>query len=711
MTFPSDLIDRMTLAEKIGQLNMLSADYAVTGPVVAGDVTGALRAGRVGSIFNLYGRGPARRAQKIAVEETRLGIPLFFAFDVIHGFRTVFPMPLAEAGAFDPALWEETAREAATESAEAGLDLVFAPMLDIARDPRWGRGVEGPGEDPLVAMRFARAKVRGYQGRRNGSRAISGVVATVKHFVGYGASRAGRDYAEVDLSERELAEVYLPPFQAGIAEGAAALMPAFTDIGGLPLTAHKALITGKARGEWGFDGLVISDYGAIGELIPHGVAGDLAEAAALALNAGVDVDMVSYAYEKGLDEALSRGRVTMETLNAAVLRVLDFKDRLGLFDDPYRRCQDETPEPAPPTKRCRAVARKAAAKSMVLLKNEGGALPLDEAPGRIALIGPLTDARDDMLGSWAGAGRGAEAVGVLEGLKAALPGTTIDHARGVTIDGNGDDEAETAKALDLARKADHVVLCIGEAGWMSGEAASRARIDLPGRQEAFAEKVLALGRPVIVLLFAGRPIVMPEVFEKAAAVVMCWFPGTEAGPAVADILTGRVNPTARMAVTWPQHVGQVPIHYAARRGGRPLVVGNKYTSQYLDMPNAPLLPFGAGLSYTTFSLTEPSVTMGDKVEVETIVTNDGARAGEAVVFLFLTDPVARIARPVLELKDFARIELAPGETHAVTFWLDRDAFAYPGADLKPLVEPGDVILHVGFSADPAALKSATIRLD
>jgi beta-glucosidase len=703
MSMPTDLIARMTLTEKIGQLTMVTADYAVTGPVVAHDVTGALRAGRVGSVFNLFGADATREAQRIAVEETRLGIPLFFGLDVIHGFRTIFPIPIAEAGAFDPNLWEETAQHAAIESAAAGLDLVFAPMLDIARDPRWGRIAEGPGEDPLVGARFAAAKVRGFQGEQ-----LSRVAATAKHFVAYGAATAGRDYASVDVSERALAETYLPPFRAAVDAGVAAIMPAFHDIAGMPLTMHRHLLQTTLRERWGFAGVIMSDYGAIGELIRHGVAADLAEAAALALKAGVDIDMMAYAYEKGLPDALARGLVTMAEIDTAVGRVLDLKERLGLFDDPFTRCSGSGSEADVVVTSRRNAARTAAGKTLVLLKNDAGALPLPASPGRIALIGPLADAPAEMLGPWHAAGRGEEAIGVLAGLRVALPDVRIEHSAGVEIEGN--ETIGVAAAARAAQVADHVILCLGEAEWMSGEAACRARIDLPGRQAELADAVLAAGKPVIVLLFSGRPITMPAVFAKAAAVVACWFPGSEAGHAIADLLTGRINPSARLAVSWPRHVGQVPIFYSQRSSGRPENPADKYTSKYLDMPNAPQFAFGHGVSYTRFSLTEPIATAGETVTVETVIRNEGDRAGETPVFVFIRDPVARVARPVLELKRFERVALEPGEQHPLAFRLERADFAFPGVDLEPVIEPGEIEIHVGFSAAADELRTTTVRI-
>jgi beta-glucosidase len=697
----ADLVARMTLEEKLGQLTLLSANLAVTGPTVAGNLDADVRAGRVGGVFNLWGRDAVRAAQRAAVEETRLGIPLFFGFDVIHGFRTVFPIPLAEAGAFDAALWEATARHAAEDAAAAGLDLVFAPMLDVARDPRWGRIAEGPGEDPYVAARFAEAKVRGTQ--------EVGLAATPKHFVAYGASAAGRDYAPVDVSDRALAEIYLPPFKAAVDAGALAIMPAFTDVAGVPMTAHRGLLTGKLRDEWGFDGAIVSDYGAVGELVRHGVAADLAEAAALALNAGVDVDMMSLAYRRGLPQALDRGLVTMAAIDSAVARVLSLKRHLGLFDDPYRRCA--SPDPETPARRAarRAVARDAAVRSLVLLQNRDAALPLPANPGRIALLGPLADAPAEMLGPWAGTGRPEEAISVLDGLRAALPDAVVEHVPGTRIESGT--PIGIAAAVAAAGRADRILLCLGEAAWMSGEAASRARIDLPGPQAELAAAVLATARPVVVLLFSGRPLALPQIFDKAAAVVACWFPGSDAGNAVAALLTGAAAPSAGLAVTWPRHVGQVPIAYSARSGGRPEKPTDKYTSKYLDLPSSPQFPFGHGLAYTGFDLADPVVaSLAEGVVVSTAVANTGARPGTATVFLFVRDPVASVARPTLELRRFAQVALAPGESRPLRFELDRSDFALLGLDLRPVVEPGEIEVHLGLSAAADALRSTRFVL-
>jgi beta-glucosidase len=704
------LIDAMTLEEKVGQLNMLTADMAVTGPVVSADYLAALRAGRLGSMLNLYGAEATREAQRIAVEETRLGIPLIFGYDVIHGHRTIFPIPLAEAAAFDPDLWERTARVAAVEAADEGLTLVFAPMLDVARDPRWGRISESAGEDPWLTCRLAEAKVRGLQGRD--LRMPSTVAATAKHLAAYGAVTAGRDYAQVEVSERSLHEIYLPPFRASVDAGVATIMPAFTDLAGVPLTANTAVLRDLIRARWGFEGVMISDYNAIAELIPHGVAGDVAEAAALALKAGIDIDLMASAYTRGLPVALERGDITIADIDAAVRRVLMLKERLGLFDDPYRQGATGVLDSAA-RRAHRDVAREAACRSIVLLTNRDSLLPIAAAPRRIAVLGPLADAREEMLGPWSGAGRPEDMVTFLEGVRKAWPQSEITHAKGVDID--SDDMSGIPAAFDLARHADLVILCLGEARWMSGEAGCRARPGLPGRQAALADAVLESGKPVVVLLSSGRPLTVSWLFERAGAVLATWYLGSEAGHAVADVLSGRWNPTGRLPVSWPIDVGQIPIFYARLPTGRPFDAGIRYTSKYLDMPNEPQFAFGHGLSYTRFSLDNLRVDRtalrpGEAVSVEVEVVNEGDVAGEETVLLFVRDPVASVSRPVLELKGMAKIALPAGTRGTVRMTLTTDALAFLGSDLKPRLEPGVFELFVGPAASADRLLKICVDL-
>jgi beta-glucosidase len=708
------LLGRMTLAEKLGQLTMTAAGYAVTGPVLAGDSTDSIRNGTLGNLLNLVGAKHIHDMQRIAVEESRLGIPLLVGFDVIHGHRTLFPVPLAEAATFDPRLWELTAREAARETAADGLAMTFAPMLDISRDLRWGRTAEGPGEDPWLAVQIARAKVRGFQGEDLST--ADSVAATAKHFCAYGPVAGGRDYAPVDISERTLREVHLPAFEAAVRAGTAAIMPAFTDLAGIPMTAHKALLRDYLRGELGFDGVLVSDYNAIRELIHHGVAADIVDAAVLALKASVDIDMMADAYRKGLPVALERGLVTMDEIDECVLRVLRLKERLGLFDDPYRR--GSSAEPASAIAARRRLSRDVAAKSLVLMKNSGDVLPLRGAAGRVCVIGPLADAWREMRGPWAGAGYEEPSVTVLAGLRDALPGAAIEHAEGVTI--SGADASGIAAAVDLVgRGADAVVLCLGEGADMSGEAASRAFPELPGAQRELAEAVLDRARadeiPVVAVLFCGRPLIVPWLAERAGALLVAWFPGTEAGNAVADVLTGRVSPSGRTPITWPRALGQIPLFYSQRNCGRPENPQDRFTSKYLDSPSSPLFPFGFGLTYGCFAyanlhVTPENATGEDLIDVTVEVTNEGARAGEETVFLFVRDRVASVARPTLELKGVTKVVLEPGETGTARLQLPATELRFLGVDLRPVLEPGEIEILVGPCADRAQLVSARLEL-
>lgn len=708
------LIDRMTLPEKLGQLTMTAASYAVTGPVIAGDSTESIRNGTLGNLLNLVGATPVHEMQRIAVEESRLRIPLLIGFDVIHGHRTIFPVPLAEASTFDERLWELTARESAKETAADGLAMTFAPMLDVSRDLRWGRTVEGPGEDPWLAARIARAKVRGFQG--TDLAAPDSVAATAKHFCAYGPVMGGRDYASVDISERTLHEVHLPGFAAAVHAGAAAIMPAFTELGGIPLTMHQGLLRDYLRGTLGFDGVIVSDYNAIRELIYHGVAGDIVDAAVLALKAGVDIDMMAEAYRKGLPVALERGLVTMDEIDECVRRVLRLKEKLGLFDDPYRRGARSEPSEAIPARR--RIARDVAAKSLVLAKNGSDVLPLPGALRRVCVLGPLADAWREMRGPWAAAGYEEPSVTVLAGLRQALPGAEVVHAPGVAIE--GDDASGIGAAAQLvARGTDAVVLCLGEAAEMSGEASSRAIPELPGQQRALAEAVLERARsenvPVVVVLFCGRPLIISWLLERADALLIAWFPGTEAGHAIADVLTGRVSPSGKTPITWPRTLGQIPIFYSQRNSGRPENPQDRFTSKYLDVQNSPLLPFGFGLTYGRFAyrnlqVSPDTVTAGDTIAVCVDVTNEGARAAEETVFMFIRDPVASIARPTLELKGVAKIALAPGETGTVRMPLPATELGFLGPDFEPVLEPGEIEIRVGPCADAAHLLSARLTI-
>ena len=705
----SEFIDRllasMTLAEKLGQLNMIDAGMPPGGEAA---MEQQIRDGGIGSLLNIFDPARLNAWQRIAVEHSRLKIPLILCLDVLHGHYTIFPIPLAEAGAFDPALWERTARASAEEASRAGLALTFAPMLDVSRDPRWGRIAECPGEDALVASRYAQAKIRGFQGVNLGN--ANAVAATAKHLGAYGAVAAGRDYGSVDVSERQLAETYLPPFEAAVKAGVALIMPSFNDVAGMPMTAHGDILNDLVRRRWGFSGVMVSDYTAVAELIAHGVAEDLVQASALALNAGVDIDMQDQAYVHGLPDALKRGLVGMADIDRAVRRVLELKVRLGLFDDPFRR-----PSAGALSEAGRAtltgLARNAAGRSVVLLKNERNVLPLSREPRKLALIGPLADAPLEMFGPWFAAAP-LESATILHGLRTALPQSDVRHVPGVAIEGN--DETGIPAAVAAARDADLVLLSLGETKDMSGEAHSRGRIDLPGRQRALAEAVLDLGKPTIAILTHGRPLTVPWLFERADAVLATWFLGSEAGHGIADVLTGQHNPSARLAVTWPHDGGQIPIFHSQRSTGRPAHPEIYFSNRHIDLPIEPQFPFGYGLSYTRFAVNKVAATptefvAGQAVVVEAEIANEGAVAGEETVFVFLRDPVASVARPVLELRAFAKVALAPGERRSVRFALKGDDFALLDSKLASRVEPGAFEILVGPCADRKRLTSVTIR--
>ncbi len=703
------LLATMTVDEKIGQLNMVPSTLAITGPGQLGDINDGIRAGRIGSLLNHWGADEAHAVQRLAVEESRLGIPLLLCLDVIHGHRTIFPVPLAEACLFAPDLWEKTARAAAEEATQDGVALTFAPMLDVARDPRWGRIVEGPGEDAWVASQMAAAKTLGFQGHDLAD--ADSLAATAKHFCAYGAVTAGREYASVDVSERTLREIYLPPFAAAVSAGTAAVMPAFVDLAGVPMTANAPMLQGWLRDGLGFKGVLISDYNAVAELMSHGVAADPVEAAALALKAGVDIDMTSKSYVQGLPAALERGLVTMAEIDESVRRVLDLKERLGLFDDPYRR-GSAWPHGARDAER-RALARDVGRRAIVLLTDRAAVLPLAPEIRRIALIGPLAAAPREMLGPWAAAGRARDAVSIREGLEAALPQCRIDHAPGVEI--AGPDTDGIAAAVDLCRGAEVVVLCLGEAAAMSGEAASRADLGLPGNQRALAEAVLDLGKPIVVVLSSGRPLTLPWLFDRADAVLATWFLGGEAGHAIADVLTGRFNPAGRLPVSWPRAVGQIPIFYRQRATGRPTQVGEHFSSSYLDIPATPQFPFGHGLSYSRFALSDLTCTprsakAGESIEIAVTVMNDSDVDGEATLFLFAHELVASVAPPLLTLKGVQKIVLKARERGQATWSLAIDDLAFVGLNQDRVLEPGRFQIHVGQSADPAGHLTEAIDL-
>lgn len=705
--FVDALLARMTLEEKLGQLNQPPAVGSDTGPAAQAASAAQVRDGQVGSFLGMAGARETCAMQKVAVEQSRLHIPLLFAFDVIHGYRTIFPQPLGEAASFDPGLAERTARIAAVEASADGIQWTFAPMVDIARDPRWGRISEGAGEDVFLGEAFAAARVRGFQGKDLA--APDTVLATAKHFVAYGAAQAGRDYNSTDMSERTLREVYLPPFKAAIDAGAGSVMAAFNALDGVPMHANRPLIDGVLRKQLGFDGIVVSDYTGIMELMPHGVAANPTEAGILGLHAGVDIDMVSDIYRKELPAAVRAGRVPEAEVDAAVRRVLLAKLRLGLFDDPYRYCGHGREATDILTPAHRQAAREAARASMVLLRNEGGVLPLGKSLRTLAVIGPLADDGGTMIGNWAGRGRLQDAVTPLQGLREALgDGVRVLHARGA--EATGGDRSGFDAAVRMARQADAVVLVLGEPADMSGEAASRTELGLPGVQEALAEAIAATGKPVVAVLLNGRPLALERLAATVPAILEAWYPGSEGGRAIADVLLGDYNPAGRLPATFPRNVGQVPIHYDHLATGRPPNAAEKYTSKYLDVPWTPLYPFGFGLSYTDFRYSDLRVSTprmagdGEQV-VQVSVTNTGKREGDEVVQLYLRDDVASVAQPVRRLRGFQRVHLQAGEARTLRFVLRPRDLAMLDASMRLVVEPGRFSVFVGGSSD-ASLQAA-----
>lgn len=695
--FVESLLARMTLEEKLGQLNQPPGIGNDTGPKAKAAGTEQVRKGQVGSFLGMQGVKLTCDMQRIAVKESRLGIPLLFGFDVIHGYRTVFPVPLGEAASFNPIAVEKAARVGAVEATAHGINWTYAPMVDVARDPRWGRVVEGSGEDTYLGQVMAVARVRGFQGKD--LRAADSVLATAKHFVAYGGAEAGRDYNTVDISERTLREVYLPPFHAAVEAGVGSIMASFNEIAGVPMHANGPLINGVLRGEWGFDGVLVSDYTGVMELMHHGIAANATEAGTRALAAGVDIDMVSDIYRKDMPKAVRAGKLPVATVDDAVRRVLRAKYRLGLFDNPYRNCDESLEKSQTLTADHRDAARTMARESMVLLKNKGNVLPLSKQVRTLAVIGPLADNPRVMLGSWAGMGRPEDVVTPLAGIRAAVgPETKVLYARGADI--NTADTTGIAEAVRIAGQADAVLLMLGEAEDMSGEANNRTTLDLPGVQEQLALAVQKAGKPVAAVLFNGRPLSVNSLQEQVPSILEAWFPGVEAGHALADVVFGDYNPAGRLPITFPRNVGQVPIYYAHKNTGRPPREEERYSSKYLDVSWKPLYAFGHGLSYTSFRydglrLSQKKIPANGTQQVEVTVTNTGDRAGDEVVQLYLRDDVASITRPVKQLRGFRRVHLLPGQSETLTFTLTANDFSFYGADMKQVVEPGSFTVFAG----------------
>ena len=683
----------MTLEEKLGQLNLPSVDGR---PSAA--QTDMIRKGQVGGFLNLTGAAAARDAQHVAVTESRLHIPLLLGYDVIHGYRTTFPIPLAGAATWDPAAVESTAHVAAREAAAAGVNWVFAPMVDIARDPRWGRISEGAGEDPYLGAAMAAAQVRGFQG--SDLRAPDAVLATVKHFAAYGGAEGGRDYNTVDMSERTLREIYLPPYRAAIDAGVGSVMSSFNEIAGIPSTGNRWLLTTLLRGEWKYQGFVVSDWTSVAELQPHGVAGTPADAGRLALDAGVDMDMVSQIYLNDLPALVRAGRIPVATVDRAVRRILRAKALLGLFDDPYHGATPEREQATLLAPEHRALARRAAREAIVLLKNDGNLLPLGPQKHTIAVIGPIGDDRAAALGSWSSHGDPQDAVTLLAALK-ERPGIDVRYAKGAGILDTS--TAGFADAVALARQADVAVLTLGEASDMSGEAASRSSLSLPGVQEQLLEAVQATGTPVVLIVTSGRPLAIHWAAEHVPAILQGWALGVETGHALSDVLFGDVSPSGKLPVSIPRTVGQIPIYYDHKSTGRPFAADNKYTSKYIDLRPTPLFPFGYGLSYTTFGysgleLSAARITPGGELRVGVTVTNTGARPGDEVVQLYVHDLVASVTRPVRALAGFRRVTLAPGASQRVEFVLTDKELGLYDRDMRFVVEPGRFEVFVGGSS-------------
>lgn len=694
------LLGQMTLEEKVGQLTQLRVKGMPTGPLIDLDNELPLPIKTVGSILDTYGAEQTLQLQRAAVESSRLHIPLLFAFDVLHGFRTAFPVPLAEAAAWDPDLTQRTARAAAVEATAAGVHWTFAPMLDITRDPRWGRVVEGAGEDPFLASALAVARVRGTHG--DGPPETSFMLATAKHFVAYGAAEGGRDYNSADLSQRSLKEVYLPPFQAAVEAGVDAVMPGFEELAGTPMHSNAALLRGLLRGRWGFSGIIVSDWMGVAELVAHGVAASPADAARQALHAGIDIDMASQSFNRYLPDLVRSGQVQSSSVDDAVRNVLRAKQRLGLFEHPYRYSDPDRERAQTLTPALRALAREAGQKSIVLLKNTDALLPLPKDLHRVLVVGSLAADAQATLGSWAPAARAEDSVTVLQGIQRAVSShTQVLYQPGASP--TSPDTQGIAAAQEAARQVDVVVAVLGETAAMSGEAASRADLGLPGAQDALLHALRATGKPVVLVLMNGRPLALSRSAHHTPAILEAWFLGSEMGHAVADVLFGDVNPSGKLPITFARSVGQVPVYYAHRHTGRPATGKTLYESGYLDLPSTPAYPFGFGLSYTTFTYLKPRLSSKHLASTQTLtvrvtVSNTGPRAGDEIVQLYLRDDVASVTRPVRQLRGFRKVHLASREARTVEFILDQQDFALLNEHLLPVIEAGTFTVFVGGSS-------------
>jgi len=693
------LLALMTLREKIGQLTLYTSDWDVTGPTMRKGYQNDIKNGDVGAIFNAIGAAYTRQLQELAVENTRLKIPLLFGYDVIHGHRTIFPIPLAESCSWDLELMQRSARIAAEEATAEGLHWTFAPMVDIARDPRWGRVMEGAGEDTYLGSQIAAARVKGFQGENLND--INTMLACVKHFAAYGAAQAGRDYHTVDMSDRVLRETYLPPYKAALDAGAATVMTSFNEIHGEPASGSQYLLTDILRKEWGFDGFVVTDYTSIMEMLYHGVVADTTAAAALAINAGVDMDMQAGFFQDKLEQLVKEGKVSEARINEAAKRILKLKFDLGLFDDPYKYCDTAREKAVVMNEKFLIEAKENAKRSIVLLKNQDKVLPLNKNIKTLAVVGPMAHARKDLIGSWSAAGDWKKAVTLLEGIQQTVsPSTKVLYAKGSPL--MADSTQYFADAIAKAKQAEAIVLAVGEASWMSGEAASRTNIQLPPIQKKLMEEILILNKPTVLIVMNGRPLDLSFEDKHFKAILETWFLGTQAGPAIAEVLFGDYNPSGKLTMTFPRSLGQVPIYYSMKNTGRPYESdpNNKYVSKYIDESNYPLYPFGHGLSYTSFSYTKPFIdktviSPKDTLTVTCTITNIGDRTGEEIVQLYVRDLVGSVTRPIKELKGFKKVNLAVGESKVVSFKVTVEDLKFYTKEMKFSYEPGDFEVFVG----------------
>lgn len=701
----------MTLEEKIGQMTQFSANWSITGPVMSDDFKPYLEKGLIGSIFNATSVEGIRRMQQIAVDSTRLGIPILFGQDVIHGYKTIFPIPLAEACSWDLEMMRRTAEIAAIEAASDGINWTFAPMVDIGRDARWGRVMEGAGEDPYLGSRVAQARIIGFQGGVGGKALgeVHTLLATGKHLAAYGAAEAGRDYHTAELSEHTLRNVYLPPYEAAAKAGVASFMASFNEINGVPATGDRWLLTDILRGEWGFRGFVVSDYTGVNELVPHGFAEDEQHAAELSVNAGIDMDMTGATFIKHLTQSVEEGKVSEETIDNAARRILEMKFLLGLFDDPYRYLNEERARKNSMTPESMEMARKAVAASVVLLKNENNLLPIPkETAVTLALVGPLMNDSVNLNGEWAGLGDRNKSVPILKGLTEKYKDSAVKliYAEGSSIDETT--PGMIAEAVSAARRADLVVAAMGESYHWSGEAAVRTDIRLPEAQRQLLEALKETGKPIVLVNLSGRPLDLSREDEEMDAILQAWFPGTQGGHGIADVIAGDYNPSARLVMSFPRNVGQIPIYYNRKNTGRPVDLNDErvdYKSNYLDSSITPLYPFGYGLSYTTYVISNLALdkssmkAVDDRITVTATVQNSGEREGEMVVQLYVRDLVGSVTRPVKELKGFQKIALKAGESRQVTFELRAEELAFYGIDMEKKTEPGNYKLWVAQNSD------------